>query len=127
MDRKAWEFYIDIDAPAERVWSFVVQFGLGRAGFYSYELLERLVGIPVTNVESVEPAWQSLQLGDEVVLHPKAPGIPVAIIEADSMSALRRRQPTSASCSGGAIGGHRRQLAGNSGPFIAVLPAAESG
>jgi hypothetical protein len=72
---------ITIAAPAERVWPWLVQFGLGRAGFYSYELLERLVGIPVKNVESVVPGFQSLLPGDEIRLHPKAPGIPVALVE----------------------------------------------
>jgi hypothetical protein len=69
---------IAIDASADDVWKWVVQFGLGRAGFYSYELLERLVGIDVRNVESIEPAFQALEVGDEVRLHPKAPGIVVA-------------------------------------------------
>ena len=36
-----------------------MQFGLGRAGFYSYELLERVTGIPVRNVESVMPTMQT--------------------------------------------------------------------
>ena len=63
---------IAIAAPARRVWSYLVQLGLDRAGFYSYELLERLGGIPVTNVESVEPEWQTLAVGDEVLLHPSA-------------------------------------------------------
>ncbi len=72
---------IDIQAPAEAVWPWLVQFGLGKAGFYSYELLERLIGIPVTNVESVESTMQSLEEGDKVSLHPTAPGIPVAIVE----------------------------------------------
>lgn len=72
---------IDIAAPADTVWPWIVQFGLGRAGFYSYELLERLVGIPVKNVESVESTMQSLAVGDEIQLHPKAPGIPVALLE----------------------------------------------
>lgn len=69
---------IDIIAPADSVWPWLLQFGLGRAGFYSYELLERIVGIPVTNLESIEPTMQFLAVGDEVRLHPKAPGIPVA-------------------------------------------------
>ncbi|NNF05453.1 MAG: hypothetical protein HKN21_01705 [Candidatus Eisenbacteria bacterium] len=72
---------IDIRAPAGFVWPWLVQFGFGRAGFYSYELLERLVGIPVTNVESIQPAMQNLAVGDKVFLHPKAPGIPVASVE----------------------------------------------
>ncbi|RLB55589.1 MAG: hypothetical protein DRJ42_05800 [Deltaproteobacteria bacterium] len=72
---------IDIAAPAPVVWQWVVQFGLGRAGFYSYELLERLIGIPVTNLESIAPEFQSIAVGDEIKLHPKAPGIPVAMVE----------------------------------------------
>lgn len=72
---------IDVAAPASAVWPWIVQFGLDRAGFYSYELLERLAGVPVTNVESIQPTMQSLAVGDEVRLHPKAPGIPVADLE----------------------------------------------
>lgn len=72
---------ITVSAPRERVWPWLVQLGLGRAGFYSYELLERLVGIPVKNVESVVPEFQNLAVGDEILLHPKAPGIPVALLD----------------------------------------------
>ncbi len=72
---------IEIGASAERVWRWLVQFGFGKAGFYSYELLERLVGIPVTNLEGIEPSMQQIVVGDEVLLHPKVPGIPVAMLE----------------------------------------------
>lgn len=68
---------IDVNASAGAVWQWVVQFGLDRAGFYSYELLERLGGIPVTNLECIEPAFQSLAVGDNIRLHPKAPGVVV--------------------------------------------------
>ncbi len=61
---------ITIEAPPRVVWQRLVQFALDRAGFYSYELLERLGGIPVTNVESVESEWQSIAVGDEVLLYP---------------------------------------------------------
>lgn len=72
---------VDVAAPAEAVWRWVVQFGLGRAGFYSYELLERLAGITVRNVEVVLPAHQALAVGSQIKLHPNAPGIPVAALE----------------------------------------------
>lgn len=71
---------ITIDAPRAKVWPWVVQFGLGRAGFYSYELLERIVGIPVKNIEEVAADFQHLSVGDEIKLHPTAPGIPVALL-----------------------------------------------
>ncbi len=72
---------IDIAASCSEVWPWLMQFGLGRAGFYSYELFERVVGIPVRNVESIIPTLQRLSVGDEILLHPKAPGIPVAALE----------------------------------------------
>lgn len=81
-NHEAYTRAITIRAPAESVWRWVVQFGLGRAGFYSYELLERIVGIPVVNVESIVPSLQFLAVGDEIHLHPKAPPIPVAALRA---------------------------------------------
>ena len=72
---------IAVSAPAEHAWQWVVQIGLDRAGFYSYELLERLAGIPVKNVEQIVPEWQHRAPGDEIRLHPKAPAIPVANVK----------------------------------------------
>ena len=72
---------VRIAAGAETVWPWAVQFGLDRAGFYSYELLERVIGIPVKNVESIVPDFQFLEVGDEIKLHPKAPGISVGALE----------------------------------------------
>lgn len=72
---------IEIAASAEMVWPWLVQFGFGKGGFYSYEFLERIVGIRVTNLESIEPSMQSIAVGDEILLHPKAPGIPIAMLE----------------------------------------------
>ncbi len=74
---------IDVASPTRDVWPWLLQFGLGRAGFYSYELLERLVGIPVKNVESIVPSLQSLLVGDQIRLHPKAPGIPVGALKTE--------------------------------------------
>jgi hypothetical protein len=68
---------INIDASAEIIWSWVVQFGLGRAGFYSYELLERMIGIPVKNVEVLLPGYQLLEFNTEIKLHPNTPAIPI--------------------------------------------------
>lgn len=74
---------INVDASAEIVWSWVAQFGLGRAGFYSYELLERMIGIPVKNVEVLLSEHQLIEFGTEIKLHPNAPAIPIgALLEA---------------------------------------------
>ena len=84
VDHTTYTRAVTIAASPSEVWPWLVQFGLGRAGFYSYELLERLVGIPVKNVESIVPVYQDLSVGDEVLLHPKAPGIPVGALKRGS-------------------------------------------
>ena len=82
-EHTAYTRAVTIRAHVSEVWPWLVQFGLGRAGFYSYEMLERLVGIPVKNVESIVPEYQYLALGDEVLLHPDGPGISVALLEVE--------------------------------------------
>ena len=59
---------IDIDAPAATIWPWLVQLGYGRGGFYSFDLLERLAGVGMTNARRVEPQWQDLAVGDQVRL-----------------------------------------------------------
>lgn len=72
---------ITIEAPPARVWPWIVQIGQDRAGFYSYQGLENLVGCDVHNVEKIVPAWQQREVGDELKLHVQAPGIPVIAVQ----------------------------------------------
>ncbi|MBI3691872.1 MAG: hypothetical protein HY239_14800, partial [Mycolicibacterium aromaticivorans] len=59
---------ITIDAPVEEVWPWLVQIGENRGGFYSYDVLERLVGTRIHNADVVHPEWQQLQVADTVWL-----------------------------------------------------------
>ncbi len=52
---------ISIPAPPERVWPWLVQVGFGRAGFYSYDVLDNL-GRPSADV--VLPEYQTPSVGD---------------------------------------------------------------
>jgi len=72
---------ITIDAPVGDVWPWLVQIGQTRGGFYSYTSLENLVGCHMRNAIEINPQWQTLNVGDPVWLHPKAPPLPVAIVE----------------------------------------------
>lgn len=62
---------VTIHAPIDRVWPWLVQIGQGRGGFYSYEVLENLVGCDIHNADRIVPEWQDLEVGDEVWLVPK--------------------------------------------------------
>jgi hypothetical protein len=81
--RARWEFThaITIDAPASEVWSWLVQIGVGRGGLYSYAGLENLAGCHLHNADQIMPAYQQLKSGDEIKIHPKAPGMKVAAVE----------------------------------------------
>lgn len=61
---------IDIRAPAERVFAFVSQLGQDRAGFYSYEWLEDLVGCEMPNLEHLDPRLQRWSVGDKLWMYP---------------------------------------------------------
>lgn len=80
-DAEMYTRAIAIAAPARAVWVWLVQIGLDRAGFYSYELMERALGMPVTNYEYIDPGWQTRRTGEPVLFHPKEPPIPVAHAE----------------------------------------------
>jgi hypothetical protein len=55
---------ITIQSPPEDVWPWLVQMGeLPRGGFYSYEWIERLLGLWVLNARRVLPRFQELQIG----------------------------------------------------------------
>jgi hypothetical protein len=61
---------ITIDAAPEAIWPWLVQIGYGRAGFYSYEWIERLMGLPIVNEDRVLPEFSGLKVGDMVPLAP---------------------------------------------------------
>ncbi len=57
---------VTIDAPPQEVWRWLVQIGQDRAGFYSYDWLERAFGVDIHNANEIRPEWQSRQAGDRV-------------------------------------------------------------
>lgn len=61
---------VSIRASADDVWRWLVQIGQDRGGFYSYDVLERLIGLDVHSAGEVREEWQHLAVGDRVVLVP---------------------------------------------------------
>ncbi|MEO3756950.1 hypothetical protein ABGB19_01475 [Mycobacterium sp. B14F4] len=59
---------VTVDAPIDAVWPWLVQIGEDRAGFYSYDWLERAVGTTIHNAKRIHPEWQDLRVGDTVWL-----------------------------------------------------------
>ncbi|MBN1267236.1 MAG: hypothetical protein JXA25_17220 [Anaerolineales bacterium] len=58
---------VTINAPAENIYPWIVQMGLNRAGWYSYDLLDNLAR---KSAESILPEYQNLQIGDLIPMSP---------------------------------------------------------
>jgi hypothetical protein len=67
---------IDIAAPSEQVWPWLVQMGYGRAGWYSYDGLD----MNHPSADRIMPELQELAVGDIVPTHPGG-GFEVRVIE----------------------------------------------
>lgn len=59
---------VGIDAPPSEVWPWLVQMGQDRAGMYSYQGLENVLGLRIRNADRIHPEWQELAVGDVVRL-----------------------------------------------------------
>jgi hypothetical protein len=73
---------VTIDAPVERVWPWLVQIGQGRAGLYSYDWLENLLGLDVHSADRIVPEHQDLSAGDVIRLVPEDTEPPLRFVVA---------------------------------------------
>ena len=69
---------ITIDAPATAIWPWLVQMGLGRAGWYSYDAIDTRG----RSAEAIVPEWQSIAVG-QVIPAWLGGGFEVAQVEPD--------------------------------------------
>ncbi len=83
---------VTINARPEDIWPWIVQIGTGRAGWYSYDWIENLMGLDVSSTERVIPEFQDLEVGDTI---PLAPGleIPVKVLKPNETLLLAGHDP----------------------------------
>ena len=72
---------IGIDAPPSAIWPWLVQMGPGRAGAYTYDWIENLLGLNMHSADRIHPEWQDLEVGDVVRSREDRPGMRVEILE----------------------------------------------
>lgn len=62
---------ISIAAPRTAVWPWIAQIGQNRAGFYTYDWLENLVGCDIHSADVLMPEARIRGVGEAVNLHPQ--------------------------------------------------------
>jgi hypothetical protein len=75
---------VEIEAPPSAIWPWLVQIGPGRGGAYTYDWIERRVGLEISNVDRIIPEFQDLKVGHEVQM----PGYKMRVERLDSERAL---------------------------------------
>jgi hypothetical protein len=80
---------VTIDAPASAVWPWIVQMGVGRGGAYTYDWIERLLGLDMHSADRVISELQEVNVGDVLPMAPNAPGLRVAIADPERVFSLR--------------------------------------
>jgi hypothetical protein len=78
---------ITIQAPPERVFSWLKQIGQDRAGFYSYDFLENWLGLGIHSASRIVDEYQNLAVGDQVKIAPES-GMRVEQLDPPSVLAL---------------------------------------
>jgi len=72
---------ITIRARPAEIWSWLVQIGQGRGGYYSYDWLENLMGLKMKNAEGINPEWQHISVGEIIPAEPGGKGFKVLLVE----------------------------------------------
>ena len=76
---------VTIRAAADEVWPWIAQLGQGRGGFYSYDVLENLIGCDIHSADRIVPQWQTIAAGDRVNL---APEVRLTVAQVDPVRSL---------------------------------------
>lgn len=92
-----WQYLhgITVEAPPAMVWPWIAQLGQGRGGFYSYQILENMVGCRIENADAIVPGLQAIAEGDPLHIHPEMPALRVAIVEPGRALVLHSRAEAS--------------------------------
>jgi len=69
---------ITINAPSSLVWKWVAQLGQDRGGFYSYDILENMVGCKMPTSDYLRREKQNWKSGDRLWMYPPAYNIDIS-------------------------------------------------
>ena len=86
---------ISVKAPANAVWPWLVQLGQNRGGFYTYDVIENLMGLDIHSAAAIRPEWQDLHAGEDyVTLDPReSMKMTIAVLEPERAFVIRSGAP----------------------------------
>jgi hypothetical protein len=80
---------VQIGAPPGLVWPWLAQMGPGRAGAYTYDWIENLLGLNMHSADVIIPEFQHIAVGDAWRLGARGPVLRVARLEVERALVVR--------------------------------------
>ena len=81
---------ISVSTPPSAIWPWLLQMGpRPRAGAYTYDWIERLLGIDIKNSDRILPEYQHLAPGEVIGLNAKGEGIAVREVQPERFLVLQ--------------------------------------
>jgi hypothetical protein len=81
---------VTVAAGAEHIWPWLVQMGpRPRAGAYTYDWIERLLGIDIETSDRILPEYQQIEPGKAIALNEKGQGMMVREVEPERFLVLQ--------------------------------------
>jgi hypothetical protein len=81
---------ITIGTTPDHIWPWLVQMGpRPRAGVYTYDWLERLLGIDIENSSRILPEFQQLEVGEFLRLNRRGQGLRVRLVQPERSLVLQ--------------------------------------
>ena len=68
LEGRRWTRAIAVAATPEQIWPWLVQWGQGRGGWYSYDWLENLFGLDIHSADQILPEHQNPAIGDPICI-----------------------------------------------------------
>jgi hypothetical protein len=68
LDGSRWTRAVTINAAPDQIWPWLVQWGQGRGGWYSYDWLENLMGFNIHTADRILPEYQNPKIGDPICM-----------------------------------------------------------
>jgi hypothetical protein len=85
---------ITIDAPPGAIWPWLVQMGVGRGGAYTYDWIQRMLGLDMHNADEIIPEFQHLEIGDVLPMRPNDPGMRIEVLDPERALSSRSEDGT---------------------------------
>ncbi|RDI55292.1 hypothetical protein [Nocardia mexicana] len=80
---------ITVAAGPEAIWPWLVQFGPGRGGAYSYDWIDRLLGLDMHSADTILPQFQHIAVGDGFALGASGPRMQVVHVDPERALVFR--------------------------------------